>query len=68
MIVKAAEAFPQYLMPDGRLIGFGDTHPDEIKASIYERLIANAERFDKPEQKSKREVFGFSRGWTAKTA
>ena len=55
VIVKAAEAFPQYLMPDGRLIGFGDTHPDEIKASIYERLIANAERFDKPEQKSKEE-------------
>lgn len=53
VILKAAEAFPQYLMPDGRVIGFGDTHPDLIKTQIYERLIANAERFGKPEQKER---------------
>lgn len=56
VILKAAEAFPQYLMPDGRVIGFGDTHPDRIKVQIYERLIANAERFGKPEQKERMQM------------
>lgn len=53
VIAKAAEAFPQYLMPDQCAIGFGDTHPGRINRRIYERLIANAERFGKPEQKEK---------------
>lgn len=53
VIAKAAETFPQYLMPDQCAIGFGDTHPGRINRKIYERLIANAERFGKPEQKEK---------------
>ena len=53
VIAKAAEAFPQYLMPDYRTIGFGDTHPDRIKQDIYKRLISNAKRFNKPEEKVK---------------
>lgn len=53
VIAKAAETFPQYLMPDHCAIGFGDTHPGRINQKIYERLIANAERFGKPEQKEK---------------
>lgn len=43
-------------MPDQCTIGFGDTHPGRINRKIYERLIANAERFGKPEQKAKFEA------------
>lgn len=50
VIAKAALTFPQYIMPDGRTIGFGDTHPDAIKGAIYERLVRNAQHFNRPQQ------------------
>ena len=51
VIAKAAEAYPQYMMPDSRTIAFGDTHPDRIKPQIYERLVRNAGRFGKSDIK-----------------
>lgn len=53
VIAKAAEAYPQYMMPDALTIGFGDTHPSRVNPRIYQRLIDNAVRFGKPQQEAR---------------
>ena len=53
VIAKAAEAYPQYMMPDALTIGFGDTHPSRVNPRIYQRLIDNAVLFGKPQQEAR---------------
>lgn len=50
VLAKAASAVPQYLFPSMNSVGFGDTHPGHIRTDLYERMIANAQRYGKREQ------------------
>ncbi len=45
VLKKAVKAAPQYLFPDGMVVGFGDTHPSGLRADIYSRMLENAKRF-----------------------
>jgi len=44
IIKKAAVSAFQYLFPDKMVIGFGDTHPSELRTDVYKNLSQNAER------------------------
>ncbi|HET7733306.1 MAG TPA: heparinase II/III family protein [Paludibacter sp.] len=50
VITKAVSAIPRYLFPSMNTIGFGDTHPGHVRTDLYERMIANAQRYGKREQ------------------
>ena len=50
VISKAVEAIPQYFFPSLNTVGFGDTHPGHARTDMYERMIANAQRFGKRDQ------------------
>ncbi len=45
IIPKAVKAAPQYLFPDRMIMGFGDTHPSGINATIYSRMLEQALQF-----------------------
>ena len=40
MVQRAATALPQYLLPNGRTVGFGDTRYDFLRTAAIERLQA----------------------------
>jgi len=50
VIAKAVSAIPQYLFPNGNLVGFGDTHAGKPRTDVYARMIANAQKYGKKEQ------------------
>lgn len=50
ILEKAVAATPQYLFPNGNTVGFGDTHPHRLRTDIFERMIANAQKYGKREQ------------------
>ncbi|HEY0588419.1 MAG TPA: heparinase II/III family protein [Pseudoduganella sp.] len=43
VLPRALQALPQYLLPNGRTVGFGDTRYDFLRPSAIEHLIAHAE-------------------------
>jgi|GEM_PF-64012 len=49
-VTKAVEALPQYLFPNGYIIGFGDTHYSRLNTSSVENMIRNAQSFGKKDQ------------------
>lgn len=51
VIKKAAVSAFQYLFPDKMVIGFGDTHPSEIRTDIYKNLSMNAARNGRTQDK-----------------
>lgn len=44
MLTRAAQALPQYRLPNGRMVGFGDTRYDLFSTRPVERLLAYAQR------------------------
>jgi len=50
IIAKAVAATPQYLFPNGNIVGFGDTHADKPRTDFFTRMIANAQKYGKKEQ------------------
>ncbi|HJV76763.1 MAG TPA: heparinase II/III family protein, partial [Paludibacter sp.] len=50
IIAKAVAATPQYLFPNGNIVGFGDTHADKPRTDFFARMIANAQKYRKKEQ------------------
>lgn len=50
VLTKAVAATPQYLFPNGMIVGFGDTHPGPLRTDFFERMIRNAQRYGKREQ------------------
>jgi len=50
IIAKAVAATPQYLFPNGNIVGFGDTHADKPRTDFFARMIANAQKYGKKEQ------------------
>jgi hypothetical protein len=44
MLARAALAVPQYLLPNGRVVGFGDTRYDHLRTGAIEGLYAHALR------------------------
>jgi hypothetical protein len=44
VLARAANALPQYLLPNGRMVGFGDTRYDYLRTGAVEQLLAHAER------------------------
>lgn len=44
VLPRAALAAPQYLLPNGRAVGFGDTRYDLLRSGPFEELLAYAER------------------------
>lgn len=50
VIPKAVAATPQYLFPNGMIVGFGDTHPGKLRTDFFERMIGNAQKYGKKEQ------------------
>ena len=44
VLPRATLALPQYLLPNGRTVGFGDSRYDFLRSSAAERLQAYAER------------------------
>ncbi|MFL9482926.1 six-hairpin glycosidase [Chitinophagaceae bacterium LWZ2-11] len=49
-VTKAIEALPQYLFPNGYVVGFGDTHYGRLRTSSIEDMIRNAQNFGKKDQ------------------
>jgi len=50
IVAKAVSAVPQYLFPSMNTVGFGDTHPGHVRTDLYERMVANAQRYGKRDQ------------------
>lgn len=50
IIAKAVAATPQYLFPNGNIVGFGDTHADKPRTDFFASMIANAQKYRKKEQ------------------
>lgn len=50
VLSKAVAATPQYLFPNGMIVGFGDTHPGKLRTDFFERMISNARKYGKKEQ------------------
>jgi hypothetical protein len=50
VLPRAALAAPQYLLPNGRAVGFGDTRYDLLRSAPFEDLLAYAERKGLSEQ------------------
>jgi hypothetical protein len=50
IIAKAVATTPQYLFPNGNIVGFGDTHADKPRTDFFARMIANAQKYGKKEQ------------------
>ena len=46
---RAARALPQYLLPNGRTVGFGDTRYETPRTGMIARLLAHARRHGKTE-------------------
>lgn len=53
IVEKAVAALPQYLFPNGMIVGFGDTHPNTLSAVPFERMVQNAQINGKKEQERK---------------
>lgn len=53
---QAARALPQYLLPNGRTVGFGDTRYELPRIQGLERLLAHAERKDLPQAGEDRQL------------
>lgn len=53
VIEKAVAATPQYCFPNGKIVGFGDTHPHLLRTSYFASLIKNAQKYGKREQEEK---------------
>lgn len=41
-IGKAVTATPQYLFPNRKVVGFGDTHPSNLNPELFEGMVRNA--------------------------
>jgi len=50
VIAKAVAATPQYLYPNGNIVGFGDTHAGKMRTDYFARMIANAQKYGKKDQ------------------
>jgi hypothetical protein len=50
VLPRAARALPQYLLPNGRTVGFGDTRYELPRTAMIDRLLAHARRHALPEQ------------------
>ena len=46
---RAARALPQYLLPNGRTVGFGDTRYETPRTGMIARLLAHARRHGRTE-------------------
>jgi hypothetical protein len=69
ILLRAAEALPQYMLPNGRKIGFGDTRYDLFHTQGVERLAAYAQRRGRTEQAQQlRRVLGALRAGGAVSA
>ncbi len=44
ILLRAIETSPQYLAPNRMIVGFGDTHPDYLKETAVNSVLAYAER------------------------
>jgi hypothetical protein len=44
VLPRAAAALPQYLLPNGRMAGFGDSRYDTLRSKAVQMLLAHAER------------------------
>lgn len=53
VIEKAVAATPQYCFPNGKIVGFGDTHPSLLRTSYFASLIKNAQKYGKRKQEEK---------------
>jgi hypothetical protein len=50
VLARTATALPQYLLPNGRTVGFGDTRYEVPRTAMIERLLAHANRHGQGEQ------------------
>jgi hypothetical protein len=50
VLPRAAHALPQYLLPNGRTVGFGDTRYELPRTAMIESLLAYAQRHGQPDQ------------------
>ncbi len=50
LLPKAAAATPQYLFPNGVIVGWGDTHPGPLRTESFQRMISNARQYGKRDQ------------------
>jgi hypothetical protein len=53
VLPRAARALPQYLLPNGRTVGFGDTRYELVRTAMVERLLAHAQRHHQSAQAEK---------------
>jgi len=44
VLPRVARALPQYLLPNGKTVGFGDTRYEVVRTAMIERLVAHAQR------------------------
>ncbi len=50
LISKAVATMPQYLFPNGNMVGWGDTHPGKLRTDIFVRMVGNAQLYGKKDQ------------------
>jgi hypothetical protein len=50
VLERAARALPQYLLPNGRMVGFGDTRYEPVRTGAVEKLQARAQRQGRSEE------------------
>lgn len=50
VVPKSVMASVQYLFPNRRICGFGDTHYHPLSAEPMKKMISNTQRFNKPDQ------------------
>jgi hypothetical protein len=48
VLARAARALPQYLLPNGRTVGFGDTRYELPRTAMIDRLLGHARRHAQP--------------------
>lgn len=44
---------PQYLFPNGLIVGWGDTHYSPLRSDIFANLVANAQRYSKRQEEER---------------
>lgn len=50
VVEKAVTALPQYLFPNLKTVGFGDTHPGAVRTEAFVKMIQNAQHWGRKEQ------------------
>ncbi len=53
IIEKAVAVAPEYTFPNGKIVGFGDTHPSFLRTDFFESMIRNAQKYGKKEEEKK---------------